>query len=64
MQHNDIKNMKGNLIKMDAGLRRSNIYFIEAPQNEIRYNWRKVIIEEVFIEDFPELKKNMHAQNE
>lgn len=56
--------MKGNLIKMDAGLRRPNIYFIEAPQNEIRYNWRKEIIEEVFTEDFPELKKNMHAQNE
>lgn len=55
--------MKRNLIKMDVGLRRSNIYFIEAPQDEIRYNWKKVIIEVLFIDDFPELKKDMHTQN-
>lgn len=48
---------------MDAGLRKSNIYFIEGLQNEIRYNWRKVIMEEVFLEDLPELKKDMHTQN-
>ena len=30
----------------------------------MRHNVKKAIFEEVFMEDFPELKKDMHIQNE
>lgn len=49
---------------MRDGLRRPNIYLVEAVLEKIRYNGRKAKFEEIFMKDFPESKKDMHTQNE
>lgn len=64
MQHNEIKNIKRKFYKMRDGLRRPNIYLVEAVLEKIRYNGRKAKFEEIFMKDFPESKKHMHTQNE
>lgn len=42
---------------MEDGMRRPNMNFMKVPWEEIRYDERKLKFEEIFMEDFPELKK-------